>query len=251
MSSFQPLPGGSRTVIRDRYALIAPDSHVPSVLPGWADTTAHILISPAMGADLVQTLLILGKKATGAGNTGHEQHFVYVLEGSCRLNGKDLAAGHYGWLPPATKYEITSSGAKIMRFAKRYEALAGTAVPAAFFGDAAKVAEEPFLGDPHARLRGLIPESNLGHDFAVNIFTFDPGATLPFVEIHIMEHGLLVLEGGGLYRLNDDWHPIAQGDVIWMAPYCPQWFIAKGPGPTRYLYSKNVNREARSLPLNP
>jgi (S)-ureidoglycine aminohydrolase len=54
-----------------------------------------------------------------------------------------------------------------------------------------------------------------------------------------------------VYRLNDDWHPIAQGDVIWMAPYCPQWFIAKGPGSTRYLYSKNVNREARSLPLNP
>ncbi len=138
-----------------------------------------------------------------------------------------------------------------MRFAKRYEPLAGTPVPAAFFGDSAKVAETPFLGDPHARLRGLIPETDLGHDFAVNIFTFDPGATLPFVEIHIMEHGLLVLEGGGVYRLNDDWHPVAQGDVIWMAPYCPQWFIAKGPGPTRYLYSKNVNREPQNLPLNP
>ena len=248
MSSFQPLPGGSRTVIRDRYALIAPDSHVPSVLPGWTDTVAHILISPAMGANIVQTHFVLGPKASGSGNTGQDQHFYYVLEGKCRINGKDLAAGHYAWLPPGTKFEVSSPGARVMFFAKRYEPLAGTSVPAALFGDAAKVTEAPYLGDPHLRLRGLIPETNLGHDFAVNIFTFDPGATLPFVEIHIMEHGLLVLEGGGIYRLNDDFHPVNQGDVIWMAPYCPQWFIAKGPGPTRYLYCKNVNRDAS---LNP
>jgi len=243
--SSKPLPGGSRTVIRDRYALIAPDSHVPSVLPGWTQTTAHILISPAMGAKLVQTYFLLANKASGTGHTGEDQHFYYVLEGTCRINGKDLAAGHFAWIPPGSKFEITSSGAKVMHFAKRYEKLEGTAVPAAFFGETSKVAETDYLGDPHARLRTLIPETNLGHDFAVNIFTFDPGATLPFVEIHIMEHGLLVLEGGGIYRLNDDWHPIAQGDVIWMAPYCPQWFIAKGPGLTRYLYCKNVNRDAR------
>ena len=243
--SFQPLPGGSRTIIRDRYALIGPDSHVPSVLPNWTQTTAHILISPAMGAKFVQTLLVLADKATGKGETGGEQHFFYVLEGSCRLNDKELGVGHYGWLPPGSKYQVASSGAKVMYFAKTYEPLPGTPVPAAFFGDASKVAETPFLGDPHARLRNLIPETNLGHDFAINVFTFDPGATLPFVEIHIMEHGLLVLEGGGVYRLNDDWHPVSKGDVIWMAPYCPQWFIAKGPGPTRYLYCKNVNRDAR------
>ena len=40
-------------------------------------------------------------------------------------------------------------------------------------------------------------------DFAVNTMTFQPGATLPMVEIHVMEHGLLMLEGGGIYRLDD------------------------------------------------
>ena len=31
-------------------------------------------------------------------------------------------------------------------------------------------------------------------------------------------------------------------DAIWIAPYCPQWFIAAGPERARYIYYKNVNR---------
>ena len=34
-----------------------------------------------------------------------------------------------------------------------------------------------------------------------------------------------------------------QGDVIWMAAYCPQWFVAMGKSPARYLYYKDVNRD--------
>ena len=105
-------------------------------------------------------------------------------------------------------------------------------------------AETPFLGDKHLRLKILIPDS-LATDMAVNIFTYDPGATLPFVETHVMEHGMLFLSGGGVYRLDADWHPVTAGDAIWIAPYCPQWFIASGPGPARYIYYKDVNR----LPL--
>ena len=43
-----------------------------------------------------------------------------------------------------------------------------------------------------------------------------------------MEHGLLMLEGGGIYRLGDHWYPVTAGDFIWMAPFCPQWFGALG-----------------------
>ena len=58
-----------------------------------------------------------------------------------------------------------------------------------------------------------------------------------------MEHGLLMLEGQGIYRLADSWYPVQHGDVIWMASYCPQWFVAMGKGPSRYLYYKDVNRD--------
>ena len=82
-------------------------------------------------------------------------------------------------------------------------------------------------------------------DLAVNIFTYQPGATLPFVESHIMEHGLVMLSGQGIYRLDADWHPVQAGDVIWMAPYCPQWFVAMGQVPASYIYYKDVNRAPR------
>jgi len=53
--------------------------------------------------------------------------------------------------------------------------------------------------------------------------TYDPGAALSMVEVHVMEHGLLMLEGGGIYKLSDSWYPVEAGDFIWMGPYCPQW----------------------------
>ncbi len=79
-------------------------------------------------------------------------------------------------------------------------------------------------------------------DLAVNIFTYQPGATLPFVETHVMEHGLLMLRGKGIYRLDEARHPVIAGDVIWMASFCPQWFIATGKTHASYIYYKDVNR---------
>jgi len=72
--------------------------------------------------------------------------------------------------------------------------------------------------------------------------TYLPGAALSMVEIHVMEHGLLMLEGGGIYRLGEQWYPVAEGDFIWMAPYCPQWFGALGKTPAKYLIYKDWNR---------
>jgi (S)-ureidoglycine aminohydrolase len=77
---------------------------------------------------------------------------------------------------------------------------------------------------------------------AVNIFTYDPGGHLPFVETHIMEHGLVFLQGQGIYMLDHQWYPVKKGDSIWMAPYCQQWFTAMGKEPAVYIYYKNVNR---------
>jgi (S)-ureidoglycine aminohydrolase len=51
-----------------------------------------------------------------------------------------------------------------------------------------------------------------------------------------------MLEGGGIYRLNDSWHSVTAGDFIWMAPWCPQWFGAIGKTPAKYLIYKDWNR---------
>ena len=92
-------------------------------------------------------------------------------------------------------------------------------------GNEREVSEAPLMGDSGLRVRSLMPDEP-AYDFAVNTMTYDPGAALSMVEIHVMEHGLLMLEGGGIYRLGDSWYPVEAGDFIWMAPYCPQWFGA-------------------------
>ena len=126
-------------------------------------------------------------------------------------------------------------------FQKKFEPLAGANRPGVIVGHESKVAARPFLGNADARLQVLLPDKP-EFDMAVNIFTYQPGATLPFVETHVMEHGLQMLRGQGIYRLDADWHPVQAGDVIWMAPYCPQWFVAMGKTPASYIYYKNVNR---------
>jgi (S)-ureidoglycine aminohydrolase len=116
------------------------------------------------------------------------------------------------------------------------------AAPRIIVGREQDVEGQPFLGDADARLHVLLPDEP-AFDLAVNVFRFRPGATLPFVEVHVMEHGLLMLEGQGVYRLGDSWYPVRAGDVIWMAPFCPQWFVAMGKTPSAYLYYKDVNRD--------
>jgi (S)-ureidoglycine aminohydrolase len=97
------------------------------------------------------------------------------------------------------------------------------------------------MGDTGLTVRALIPDT-MSHDFAVNTMTYQPGAALAMVEVHVMEHGLLMLEGGGIYRLDEAWYPVTAGDFIWMAPYCPQWFGALGKVPAKYLIYKDWNR---------
>jgi (S)-ureidoglycine aminohydrolase len=109
------------------------------------------------------------------------------------------------------------------------------------------VGREPSLpstalnGDPGLQVRALLPPS-FALDFAVNTMTYAPGAALSQVEVHYMEHGLLMLEGGGIYRLGDSWYPTTAGDAIWMAPFCPQWFGCLGTHPAKYIIYKDFNR---------
>lgn len=57
------------------------------------------------------------------------------------------------------------------------------------------------------------------HDMHVTIVTFEPGAVIPFMETHVMEHGLFILQGKGVYRLNQDWVEVEAGDYIWLRAF--------------------------------
>ena len=49
--------GETRTRVANRHALIAPDGHVPSLLPGISGAVTNVILSPAMGANLTQLLI--------------------------------------------------------------------------------------------------------------------------------------------------------------------------------------------------
>jgi (S)-ureidoglycine aminohydrolase len=239
--------GSTRNVVKRNYALLTPSGFVNGALPGWANTTCNVLISPHLGARFTQILFTLQKGAQFKGSTGAHQHFYYCLEGEVQVKAvgrmHPLKRGSFLYVPASENLEIsvTKPGAQLMVFQKPYENLAGENPPALLAGHESKVPGNPFLGNKDALLQVLLPETP-SFDMAVNIFTYQPGATLPFVETHVMEHGLLMLAGQGIYRLDSDWHPVMAGDVIWMASYCPQWFVAMGKTPAAYIYYKDVNR---------
>jgi (S)-ureidoglycine aminohydrolase len=174
---------------------------------------------------------------------------VYVIDGEIGLDTADdsrhLTTGGYAYLPPKFLYALHSPATSRLLVIERHytpPAIKQRLPLPAIFAQEQDVEDKPFLGDLDARLKTLLPEDP-AFDMAVNIFIYQPGAALPFVEVHVMEHGLLMLDGAGIYRLSESWYPVQAGDAIWMAPYCPQWFVAMGKTPARYIYYKDVNRD--------
>ncbi len=239
--------GQTRTTVQRDHAFIAPDSHVQASLPKWKASTGVVLISPQMGARFTQFLALMENGAIAGSPLSGIERFVYVLDGTVTFtaqgDGNQLQPGHYAYIPADHRHRIESAdGARLLLIERPYIALVGVEAPRVFVGKSEEIAALPFMGDEDARLRTLLPEEP-SFDMAVNLFTFRPGAALPFVESHVMEHGLLLFEGQGIYRLADCWYPIQAGDAIWMASYCPQWFAAIGKTQSTYLYYKDVHRD--------
>jgi len=244
----QPGRVGSRAVVESRYAILPPEGIPASVLPGWDSTEARILAAPALGARFAMYLLDL---AAGGGTKQalppSVEAFYYLLQGRARLElgGKshDLEPGGFAYLSPGSKFALAarSGPAQVLALKKAYESIGGR-MPADRVGREAEVVGEPFMGVEALLLKKLLPDEP-AFDLAMNIFTFPPGYSLPVIETHVMEHGLYMLQGQGLYYLGDTWREVAAGDFIWMGPYCPQGFFATGTEAARYIYYKNVNRD--------
>ncbi len=238
--------GNTRSRIAPDHALITPDTHVTSPLVGWKKSSAIIHISPEMGARFTQYTAQMEAGGSSLSAGPGIQRFAFLQSGKVAVGSQKLSGGGYLWLPADGEHVIQCiEPASLIVFEKPYLQLDGASAPEPVFGDAAKVPGAAFMGDEDARLQTLLPISP-EFDMAVNIFTYQPGATLPQVEIHVMEHGLQMLSGMGVYRLSDNYYPVAAGDVIWMASYCPQWFVAMGKQPASYIYYKDIHRDRLS-----
>jgi len=238
--------GSTRSRIQRDHALITPESHVPLALPGWEGTRSTVLISPHMGAHFVQYLASVDKGGVIPVPAVHIEQFVYILKGClhvvCEAQDALLNVGGYAFFPAGTKRQaVASLDTEALVLERVYVPGGGSFNIQPLLGRQQDVAAVPLLGNEDTLLQTLLPNEP-AFDMGMNILTFNPGATLPLVETHFMEHGLLMLAGQGIYRLGDSWYPVVAGDAIWMAPYCLQWFAATGKQQASYIYYKDMNR---------
>jgi (S)-ureidoglycine aminohydrolase len=236
--------GATRSSLKTDHLLQTPDTFIRTPLPGAEGVEFIVHTAPQLGAGFTQ----MTAEFAGGGTLGPApaQRFLYVLEGELGLQTDSgshlLVDGGFAYIPQGTPHTVRANGkARAAMIEKPHETPEGGATPEIAIGNESTILDVPLLGDASLRVRPLMPDGP-AYDFAVNTMTYDPGAALSMVEIHVMEHGLLMLEGGGIYRLGDAWYPVEAGDFIWMAPYCPQWFGAIGKRPAKYLIYKDWRR---------
>ena len=231
-----------------------------SYLPGWERMRMWVLARPLSGfAETFSQYVV--EIAPGGGSSSPEpdpaaEAVLFVVSGTLELaiggTSHEMAPGGYAYLPPVTEWTLrnpTEATATFHWIRKAYQRADGLQAPEAFVTNERSVTpvNMPGTGGAWSTTR-FVELDDLRHDMHVNIVNFQPGGTIPFPEIHVMEHGLYVLEGKAVYLLNTDWVEVEAGDFMWLRAFCPQACYAGGPGPFRYLLYKDVNRHARLDP---
>ena len=169
--------GQTRTRVAARHALIAPDGHVKSSVPGITGAAAIILINEAMGAKFAQLLVTFetGGRAALPANTIETAGYFETGGATLTVGGekRKVVAGAFFFAPAGQAWSITAPkrGTRVTLFQKKFIPLAGVATPQAIIGDVRDVPGQPFLGDPDARLQVLLPDVP-DFDLAMNIFTY-------------------------------------------------------------------------------
>jgi (S)-ureidoglycine aminohydrolase len=236
--------GQTRSSQQHNHLLLTPDTFVRTTLPGMSACVAIVLVGPALGAKFTQYTCEF--EVGGELGCATSQRFIFVIEGHLKLeiNGRqnELGGGSYAYLPAGLQHRVVAARkSRAAVIEKQYEPIVSVDPPSLVVSSEDAVSSHPLGDDPDLQVKCLMPDT-LSFDFAVNTMVYQPGASLSMVEMHIMEHGLLMLEGGGIYRLGDCWYSVNAGDFIWMGPWCPQWFGAIGKVPAKYLIYKNWNR---------
>ncbi len=258
------LPGqtelaSDRTRFTEAYALLGKRTMrdiTTSYLPFWEDTRLWVIARPLSGfAETFSQYIV--EVAPGGGSDRPEsdpnaEAGLFVVDGTVELTLQGVAhaldPGGFAYLPPGSAWTLHNRldrSASFHWIRKAYQHVAGLDAPEPVFAREQEIEPEamPDTDGAWATTRFVDP-ADLRHDMHVTIVTLQPGASIPFAETHVMEHGLYVLQGKALYLLNQDWVEVEAGDYMWLRAFCPQACCAAGSEPFRYLLYKDVNRHA-------
>ena len=252
-----------RAVFTEAYAVIPKGTMrdiVTSFLPFWEKTRAWVIARPLSGFAETFSQYIMEVQAGGGSDRPETdktaEAVLFVVGGALTITLKgerhEMEAGGYAFIPPASEWSLRNNGATPARFhwiRKAYEKVEGIDCPDAVFVNERDVAPIP-MPDTEGKwaTTRFVDPADMRHDMHVTIVTIEPGAVIPFAETHVMEHGLYVLQGKAVYRLNQDWVEVEAGDYMWLRAFCPQACYAGGPGSFRYLLYKDVNRHMKLRP---
>lgn len=236
--------GQTRSSHQRNHLLLTPDTFVRTTLPGMKKAAAVVHVGPALGAAFTEYTTEF--EAGGELGSTPAQRFLFVMEGAITLQAEgkqnELGVRGHAYIPEGLPHRIVAQKiSRVVVIEKAYAKLASVEPPRLIVSNEDAVASHSLGDDPDLQVKCLLPDVP-SFDCAVNTMEYQPGASLSMVEMHVMEHGLLMLAGGGIYRLGDSWYPVTAGDFIWMGPWCPQWFGAIGKIPAKYLVYKDWNR---------
>jgi len=249
-----------RAVFTEAYAVIPRREFsdiVASYLPFWDKTRCWVIARPLSGFAETFSQYVMEVQPGGGSNQpepdADAEGVLFVVEGEITVTvdgaAHRLTPGGYAFLPPASGWTLRNDSSAAARFhwiRKAYEYVEGIDVPDPVFANENDIAPTPMPDtDGKWATTRFVDPADLRHDMHVTVVTFKPGGIIPFPETHVMEHGLYVLEGQAVYRLNQDWVEVQAGDYMWLRAFCPQACYSGGPGDFRYLLYKDVNRHAK------
>lgn len=235
---------------------------VTSFLPFWDKTRLWVIARPLSGFAETFSQYIMEVQPGGGSDRAElddsAEGVLFVVEGQVTITTTPttmasethtLVEGGYAYLPPKSGWTLRNAGPTPARFhwiRKAYEYVEGLGIPEPLFLNEKDIVPSPMpdTNGAWATTRFVDP-NDMRHDMHVTVVTFEPGGVIPFAETHVMEHGLYVLEGKAVYRLNQDWVEVEAGDFMWLRAFCPQACYAGGPGKFRYLLYKDVNRHMK------
>lgn len=246
-----------RAVFKEAYAFIPATVQrdiVTTRLPYWSNTRAWVLARPLSGFAETFAQYIVEVSPQGGSDYPEPdpdgEAVLFVLKGqpTLTLDGTphELTPGSYVFIGPKSSWKLHNNGDEPATFQwirKRYNYVEGVQPPAGFVthDDDVEPTPMPDCNGVWATSR-FVDTDDVSYDMHVSIVTFQPGGVIPFSETHVMEHGLYVLEGKGIYQLNEDWIEVEAGDFMWLRAFCPQACYAAGQGPFRYLLYKDMHR---------
>ncbi|MEL7459815.1 MAG: bifunctional allantoicase/(S)-ureidoglycine aminohydrolase [Pseudomonadota bacterium] len=248
-----------RAVFTSSYAVIPKrvmTDIVTTRFPNWTGQRAWVVARPMTGfAETFAEQIVELQPGGGSDHPEPDRRaeaVIFVTSGHLELSlsGQPfrLEPGSYAYIAPGVAWTIWNTAQENASFAwirKRYNGVAGIEPPNSFV---TREQDVPISPMPQSNgtwgTQRFVMDDDLAHDMHVNIVTFEPGGVIAFAETHVMEHGIYIIEGKGVYRLNTDWVEVEAGDFVWLRAFCPQACYAGGPGRFRYLLYKDVNRQA-------